>query len=142
MSVRLEVTVYDGKYTVRQNENGSVDILRYGAAWRDNVQDNVILALASEVEELQRQLPKAEAQEEVADDFAIFVADARVELRRAQAAWPDGDVYVRLAALAGEVGELAQGTIKKRPLEALRAEALQVAVTAYRVVQVLFGWPR
>lgn len=72
-----------------------------------------------------------------APDLERFLADMRAELARAEAAWPDGDVYLRLAALVGEVGELAQGTIKKRPMLALRAEAVQVAVTAYRTARVL-----
>jgi hypothetical protein len=71
------------------------------------------------------------------DDVARFCDEVRVELGRASAAWPDGDVYIRLAALMGEAGELAQGTIKQRSVEELRAEAVQVAVTAYRVVRVL-----
>ena len=40
----------DGKYTVVQYNNGRMDILRYGQPWRENVFDNVILALAYNLE--------------------------------------------------------------------------------------------
>lgn len=71
------------------------------------------------------------------DGLAEFCARMNVELYRAEKAWPDGEIYVRLAALAGEVGELAQGTIKGRPVNELYDEAVQVAVTAFRAARVL-----
>jgi hypothetical protein len=48
----LSVTVYDGKYTVRQDASGRLTALRYGQPWRDCVGDGLILALAQEVQNL------------------------------------------------------------------------------------------
>jgi hypothetical protein len=48
----LEVTVYDGKYTVIQDSSGKLFALRYGQPWRDCVGDGLICALAHEVEKL------------------------------------------------------------------------------------------
>lgn len=48
----LEVDISDGKYTVIQDETGAIKALRYGEDWRDCVGDNLILALAQEVERL------------------------------------------------------------------------------------------
>jgi hypothetical protein len=76
---------------------------------------------------------------EPSDDLAAFCQEVRAELGRASAAWPDGTVYLRLAALTGEVGELAEGTIKQRSVMELRAEAVQVAVCAYRTARVLLA---
>lgn len=46
----MEVTVYDGKYTVIQEESGNVKALRYSEEWRDCCGDGLVLALAQEVE--------------------------------------------------------------------------------------------
>ena len=51
-SARLNVTVYDGKYTVIQDERGGLRALRYREEWRDCTGDGLILALAQEVGEL------------------------------------------------------------------------------------------
>lgn len=48
----LSVTVAGGKYTVIQDERGHLKALRYGEPWRDLVGDNLVLALAQEVQEL------------------------------------------------------------------------------------------
>jgi hypothetical protein len=77
------------------------------------------------------------------DEFDQFCVDVRAEVARASAKWPERDLYHRLAALAGEVGEVAQGLTKRLPIEALRAEAVQVAACAWRFVRVLVdrgGW--
>lgn len=63
----LEVTVYDGKYTVIQYKDGSMEILRYREPWPANsgpvIQNgNVILALASRVEALEAQLKAAQEE--------------------------------------------------------------------------------
>ena len=50
--MRLKLTTEDGKYTIIQDESGIVSILRYGEKWRENIHDNVILALAYELHEL------------------------------------------------------------------------------------------
>lgn len=52
------------------------------------------------------------------------------EALRAMAAWPNEEIYHRIAALTGEVGELAEGVIKTRP--DVEREAIQVAACAYR----------
>jgi delta 1-pyrroline-5-carboxylate dehydrogenase len=56
---QLEVTVYDGKYTIIQYVDGAMEVLRYGKPWTgtENVgpvipNANVILALASELDDL------------------------------------------------------------------------------------------
>lgn len=48
----LNVTVYDGKYTVIQDERGGLRALRYGEEWLDCTGNGLILALAQEVEML------------------------------------------------------------------------------------------
>lgn len=48
----LDITVADGKYRVIQNKDGRVTAERYGGPWRDCVGDNLVLALAQEVESL------------------------------------------------------------------------------------------
>lgn len=50
--LRLNVTVGDGKYTVQMHDDGVLVALRYGQPWRECIGDNLILALASEVESL------------------------------------------------------------------------------------------
>ena len=47
---QLRVTVYDGKYTVIQDEKG-LRALRYGEEWRSCVGDGLICALAYAVDE-------------------------------------------------------------------------------------------
>ena len=49
----MNVTISDGKYTViiPEKPGDKLHVLRYGEPWRDCVGDNVILALASELEE-------------------------------------------------------------------------------------------
>lgn len=48
----LRVTVADGKYTVVQSAKGELYALRYNEIWRSCVGDNLILALAYEVDKL------------------------------------------------------------------------------------------
>jgi hypothetical protein len=62
-SARLNVTVYDGKYTVIQDERGGLRALRYREAWRDCTGDGLILALAQEVEELRSNIAKISGKE-------------------------------------------------------------------------------
>ncbi len=52
----LNVSVYGDKYTVIQDNKGRLRALRYGEEWRDCCGDGLILALAQEVDELQRTL--------------------------------------------------------------------------------------
>lgn len=66
-----------------------------------------------------------------------FLGMVHSEVERAEAAWSAGDIYLRLAALSGEVGELAQGVIKAEPTDALVREAVQIAACAYRAAKVL-----
>ena len=51
----LCVTVADGKYTVILDDNG-LRALRHDEEWRDCCGDGLILALASEIEELRNKL--------------------------------------------------------------------------------------
>ena len=53
LSDLLCVTVYDGKYTVKQYSNGRVEALRYGEKWRDCTGDGLILALVQRIYELE-----------------------------------------------------------------------------------------
>jgi len=48
----VNITVYDGKYTVIQDVKGRLRALRYGDEWRDCCGDGLILALAQEVQNL------------------------------------------------------------------------------------------
>jgi hypothetical protein len=52
----LDVTVYDGKYTVQMTEKGRLTALRYGEPWRDLLGDGLVCALAGEVESLRNEL--------------------------------------------------------------------------------------
>jgi len=52
----INVTVYDGKYTVIQDETGNVRALRYGKEWRDCCGDGLVLALAQEIDTLREEL--------------------------------------------------------------------------------------
>lgn len=52
----LDVSVYDGKYRVRQESSGHVHALRYDEKWRDCCGDGLILALAQEVQRLRDEL--------------------------------------------------------------------------------------
>jgi len=45
--------IIDNKYTVCQDRDGRVYALRYGEKWRDCIGDNLILAMAQKIEELQ-----------------------------------------------------------------------------------------
>lgn len=70
-------------------------------------------------------------------DGPDFFAQVALEAEAAMAKWPDEEIYHRLAALSGEVGELAEGVIKRAP-DVLR-EAVQVAACAYRCWKTLRG---
>lgn len=48
----MRVSVYNGKYTVIQDADGSLRAERYGLPWRDCTGDNLIWFLAREVEAL------------------------------------------------------------------------------------------
>lgn len=56
MSDMLRVELDGGKYTVVQDEQGRLTALRNGEPWRDLVGDNLVLALAQEVENLRKLL--------------------------------------------------------------------------------------
>jgi NTP pyrophosphatase (non-canonical NTP hydrolase) len=70
----------------------------------------------------------------------LFVAFMKAEVARARAKFPDQDVWITLAALTEEVGELNQAILhlhfepgRALGVDAIRAEAVQVAVMAMRV---------
>lgn len=54
----LEVEVAGGKYKVIQNKNGELGALRHGAIWRDLLGDNLVLALAQELDEARKTIQK------------------------------------------------------------------------------------
>lgn len=61
MNDQLNVTVGNGKYTVIQDSDGRLRALRYGEEWRDCCGDNLVHALACEVENLRENQPKRAA---------------------------------------------------------------------------------
>lgn len=52
-----QLRLYDGKYTILFDEDGSLPVqcLRHGQAWRDLIGDGMVLALTSLIEELQQE---------------------------------------------------------------------------------------
>lgn len=48
----MNISISSGKYTVIQNEDGSVEALLHGEKWRNCTGDKLILALAQEIETL------------------------------------------------------------------------------------------
>lgn len=70
-------------------------------------------------------------------EFSTFASLVREEVERACGKYPDTDILVRLAALTGEVGELAEGVLKRESPNDLYREAVQVAACAYRVAYTL-----
>lgn len=55
------------------------------------------------------------------------------EVQRARTKFPNN--HKMLAALVEEVGELAQALLQRRPIEAIRKEATQVACVAVRIIE-------
>lgn len=55
----LNVSVADGKYTVKMSQAGRLHALRYGEPWRDCVGDNLIYYLAVELQETRGQRDRA-----------------------------------------------------------------------------------
>jgi hypothetical protein len=58
----LDITVADGKYTVRLGPDRRLHALRYGEPWRDCVGDNLILAMAYEIQALREELNQLHLQ--------------------------------------------------------------------------------
>ena len=56
---KMNVSVENGKYTVKQDENGHLHALRHGVAWRNLCGDNLVYALAAEVETLRQKIKDA-----------------------------------------------------------------------------------
>lgn len=54
----LHVELENGKYTIIHEEDGTTKALRYGKKWRNICGDNLILALAYRVAELESQLAR------------------------------------------------------------------------------------
>lgn len=52
----LNVTVCDGKYTIRAKNGADLHALRYGMYWRDLVGDGLVLALATELQDAREKL--------------------------------------------------------------------------------------
>ena len=55
----VNVKMPDGKYTIVQDATGRTKVLRYNDEWRDVTGDNVILAAAYRIEELETELREA-----------------------------------------------------------------------------------
>lgn len=70
-----------------------------------------------------------------------FFTAVSYEIERSEKKWPDNAILHRLAALTGEVGELAEGVLKKEPSSLLIEEAVQVAATAYRAAKAISEAP-
>jgi hypothetical protein len=70
----------------------------------------------------------------VTGEMAQFFQMVTNEIIHSTVKWPNNDVLHRLAALTGEVGELAEGYLKGVSTHSLTREAAQVAAMAYRVV--------
>lgn len=49
----MEIKLDNGKYTIIQKENGSLEALRHGERWRDLTGDNLIFYMAHTIEEQQ-----------------------------------------------------------------------------------------
>ena len=96
----LKVTVCEGKYTVIQEADGHVYALRYGEPWRDVVGDNLILALAQEVETLREQ---SATQTKLVQDLQGSLKEAQGEKTRA---WGlNNSLMTQNAILRGRVEE-------------------------------------
>lgn len=54
----INVSVENGKYTVIQDKRGRLHAFRYGEPWRDLCGDNLVYALAAEVERLREELKR------------------------------------------------------------------------------------
>ena len=75
------------------------------------------------------------------DHPAFIFNDVMLELKRARAKHPNNDVWVALAALTEEVGELNQAILQKHfepekgiTYDDIRNEAIQVITVALRVL--------
>lgn len=58
----LDVTVADGKYRVIMGPETTLQVLRHGEPWRDLNGDNMILALAREIQSLRTKVMELELQ--------------------------------------------------------------------------------
>ncbi len=54
-----EISLLDGKYTILINDLGALSALRYGEPWRNLVGDNLVRAMAVEIEELREKVKKS-----------------------------------------------------------------------------------
>jgi hypothetical protein len=63
--MRLHVEIEDGKYTVIQEDTGTLHALRYGEPWRDLCGDKLVYCLAAEVEALRDEVKRLERDNSV-----------------------------------------------------------------------------
>lgn len=56
-----KIDLLDGKYTVIHDNWRGLRALRYGEEWRNLAGDNLVMAMAQEIEELQGKLSEAES---------------------------------------------------------------------------------
>ena len=60
----LSVSIENGKYTVVQEDDGTVCVQRFGEDWRGVTGDKLILTLAYEIDKLREQLKGVSSKEE------------------------------------------------------------------------------
>lgn len=52
----MNIDLENGKYSVRQKRNGKLVAYRYGEPWKDLTGDNLVYAMAVEIEQLREKL--------------------------------------------------------------------------------------
>lgn len=107
----LNVSVANGKYTVRAINGANLHALRYSDPWRDLNGDGLVLALATEVQELREQLAtsrKAHAGDlELSDDLArqvVTIARERDAIERENALLKAGMPLPEVGTYANTTG--------------------------------------
>ncbi|MGO2150819.1 MAG: hypothetical protein ACTH32_06415 [Microbacterium gubbeenense] len=84
MTDRNRIDVADGKYTVLGIEDGHLRALRHGEEWRSLTGDNLILALAQELQEARERLEAADKG--LTEAWRVVSEQTRMERDRADAA--------------------------------------------------------
>lgn len=54
--MQLEVTTSDGKYTIRQYDNGEVEVLRYKEVWKHATGDKCLLQFGYDLDDVREKL--------------------------------------------------------------------------------------
>lgn len=58
MSTFTDVSVSDGKYTIRMYDDGRMEAYRYGELWQPMTGNKMVYCLASELHEARKELEK------------------------------------------------------------------------------------